>query len=88
MEPNQITKQMLNFNKTLLDNTFAGVNVMQNMSENMMDGFLRQFPWMTEENKKPVMESFQYFRQMSDSCKEQVDKSFSSFSEMVDKKSE
>lgn len=88
MEPNQITKQMLNFNKTVFDNTYAGVTVMQNISENMMDGFLRQFPWMTEENKKPMKESFQYFRQMSDSCKEQVDKSFSSFSEMVDKKSE
>lgn len=86
MEHTQITKQMLNFNKTVFDNTYMGVTVMQNLSENMMDGFLRQFPWMTEENKKPIKESFQYFRNMGDSCKEAVDQSFVSLAEMIEKK--
>ncbi len=81
-----ITKQMINFNKTVFDNSYVGMTVLQDLSESMMDGFFRQFPWITEEGKKPIKESMQYYRQIGDSCKDAVDKGFDSFSEMIDKK--
>lgn len=79
----RLTRQILSFNKTVFDNSYFGVTVLQNFTESMMNGYFRQFPWMTEESTKPFRESFHYFRQMGDSCKEAVDRGFDALADMV-----
>ena len=54
MEPIKIARQMIDFQKTLFDNTYNVVTTMQDNSENMVNGFLNQCTWVTEEAKEAL----------------------------------
>ena len=86
MEALQITRQMINFNKAIFNNTYAGITVMQDYSVHMMDGLLRQFPWITDASRKPFHDSLQYIKQTGEQYKSAVDQNFSNLEEMIDKK--
>ncbi len=54
MEPKQIAKQMIQFNKTAFDNTFDAMNVLQEQTEKMMGMYLEQAPLLPAEGKKAI----------------------------------
>lgn len=83
METLKIAQQVLDFNKNVFNNTYSGLTVMQDYSENMMDGFLRQFPWITEENKKPLYDSIEFWKKARNDYKEAIDQSIAKLEEMT-----
>jgi len=54
MEPQQIAKQMIQFNKTAFDNTFDAMNVLQEQMEKMMGMYLEQAPLLPAEGRKAI----------------------------------
>jgi hypothetical protein len=56
MDPKQIAKQMIQFNKTAFDNTFDAMTVMQEQTEKMMGMYLEQAPLIPAEGKKAIDE--------------------------------
>jgi polyhydroxyalkanoate synthesis regulator phasin len=54
MDPKQIAKQMISFNKTALDNTFDAMTALQEQTEKMMSMYLEQAPLIPEEGKKAI----------------------------------
>ena len=54
MEPKQVAKQMIQFNKAAFDNTFSAMTVLQEQMEKMVNNYLEQSPWMPAEGKKAV----------------------------------
>lgn len=85
METGKVTKQMISFQKAVIDNAFNGVSVMQDYSQNIMDGFLRQFPWITKENRKPLDDSIEFMKKARTDYKKAVDQGFTQLSELVSK---
>jgi hypothetical protein len=83
METANMTKQMIDFNKAVFDNTFNGIAFMQDYSENMMDGFMRQFPWVTEQNQKPLKDSMEFIKKARTDYKNVVDQGFDQLEEMI-----
>lgn len=71
-----VAQQILNIHKTVLLNTFAGVIALQNYSENMLDGYLGPFPWITEGQRKPFAHTIDFFKKTSEGCIEIVNRSF------------
>ena len=60
-DPNQMLKQMLDFNKTAYDNSFKAMLAIGEQNEKMVNTFLKQATWIPEEGKKPIQEwGFQY----------------------------
>jgi hypothetical protein len=55
-EPNQMLKQMLDFNKTAFDNSFSAMLTIQEQNEKMVSTFLEQAAWIPEEGKKLIQE--------------------------------
>jgi hypothetical protein len=55
-EPNQMLKQMLDFNKTAFDNSFSAMLTIQEQNEKMVSTFLEQATWIPEEGKKLIQE--------------------------------
>jgi hypothetical protein len=51
-EPNQMLKQMLDFNKTAFDNIFKAMLTIGEQNEKMVNTFLTQATWIPEEGKK------------------------------------
>jgi len=54
MEPKQIAKQMIQFNKAAFDNTFNTMTVLQEHTEKMVNNYLEQSAGMPAEGKKAV----------------------------------
>jgi len=57
MEQNQICKQMMEFNKTIFDNTFSYMATLQSLNEKIALNFLEKLPWIPEEGKKAFSQS-------------------------------
>ena len=83
MEMSTITKQMIGFHRAIFNNTYYGMTVMQDYSQNMMEGYLRQFPWVTEESKKPFNESIEFIRKAREDYKKAVDQGYEKLEDMT-----
>lgn len=84
METVKFTKQMIDFQKTVFDNSFNVLTVMQTHGENVLNGLLKQFPWVTKENKKPFDDSVAFMQNAGEEYKKNVDQLFANLSELVD----
>jgi len=79
---------MIDFQKTLFDNTYSVVTAMQDNSENMVNGFFNQFTWVTEEAKKPFNESVTFIKKAREDYRKTIDQGFEKLAKLVDNKEE
>lgn len=86
METTQIAKQTLNFQKTVFDNSFNAMIMVQDQSEKMLNGYLDKLPWVTEESKKSMQTSIDMAKQARDDFKKSVEDGFVKFEEMLQEK--
>lgn len=84
METAKMTKRMIGFQKALFDNSYSAMSVMQDYSENMAIGFLKQFPWVSEESRKPLDDSLDFFKTVRKDYKRAVDQGYSKFVDLTD----
>ena len=54
-DPNQMLKQMLDFNRTAFDNSFKAMLTIGKQNEKMANTFKTQVTWVPEEGKKLVL---------------------------------
>ncbi len=73
MEPKEIAKQMIQFNKAAFDNTFNALTVLQEQTEKMVNHVLEQSAWMPAEGKKAVYDWISAYRRGREDFKAAVD---------------
>ena len=83
MDTTRLALQMIAIQKAIFDNSFMSMVVMQNYTQNMMEGYLRYFPWLTQSHKKPLMASLEQIKQARAAYKQSVDQSFAQLEEML-----
>lgn len=88
MEPLQIAKQMIDFNKSSFDNTFTAMMLLQEQSEKMVSSFLSQANWLPEEARKTLDEWLASYKKGRDDFKKIVDESFQKVEEYFAKATE
>lgn len=76
MEPEQIAKEMIDFNKTAFDNSFKAMSVLQDQSEKMVSMFIEQTAFIPEEGKKLVIDWINTYKKGRDEFKNSADESF------------
>jgi hypothetical protein len=76
MEPKQMFKQLLDFNKTALDNTFNAMIMLQEQTETMGNMFMEKNPLLPEEGRKAVKDWISTCKQGRDDFRKVVDDSF------------
>jgi len=54
MDPKQIAKQMIVFNKTAFDNNFRAMQALQEQTERLVNKFWDKSPMFPEEGKKVI----------------------------------
>ncbi len=84
MEATKIAKQMIGFQKTFLDNSFNAMVIVQDQTENMFNGFLNQFPWITKEGKRTWNDSIQFNKKARNDFKKAMDEGYSRIEELYD----
>ncbi len=86
METAKIANQMIGFQKTVFNNTFNAMAIVQDQTENMLNGFLGQFPMVTEDAKKQMKESIEFTKKARDDFKKAVDDGYAKFEQMFEQK--
>ncbi|OPY82779.1 MAG: hypothetical protein A4E71_03123 [Smithella sp. PtaU1.Bin162] len=76
MEPKQIVKQMIDFNKTAFDNSFDAMAVLQDQSEKMVNTILEQNTFIPEDGKKAISDWIKSYKKGRDDFKTAADESF------------
>jgi hypothetical protein len=76
MDQKQITKQMIEFNKTAFDNTFNAMIVLQDQTEKLVSNFLGKAPWFPEEGKKAINDWINTYKKGREDFKASADESY------------
>lgn len=67
---------MISFQKTLFDNTFGAMIMVQEQTEKVADAFLVQLPWDAEDGKKTMNDVVRTYKEARDNFKKAVDEGF------------
>ncbi|MBA4396155.1 MAG: hypothetical protein C0394_02005 [Syntrophus sp. (in: bacteria)] len=76
MDPKQIAKQMIKFNKTAFDNTFDAMAAVQEQTEKMMAMYLEQAPMLPAEGKKAISDWLKAYKKGRGDFKAAADENF------------
>jgi len=77
MEPKQIAKQMVDFNKTAFDNSFDAMAVIQDQAEKMITAMMhQQTAFFPEEGKKLINDWLKTYKKGREEFKAAADENF------------
>jgi hypothetical protein len=86
MDTTQMAKQTLSFQKTLFTNSYNAMVLAQEQTEKMLNSYIEQLPWTTEDGKKSLASTLEMTKKAQDDYKKAVDEGFAKFEEMLEKK--
>ena len=76
MDPKQIAKQMIVFNKTAFDNNFRAMQALQEQTERLVNKFWDKSPMFPEEGKKVISDWMTAYKKGCKDFKSVVDDNF------------
>ena len=85
MDQNQITKQMMQFNKTVFDSNYSVMTKVYEQSGKMVETFLTHAPGLPEESKKAVKDWMSAYRTGCNDFKKMVDDNYAKVEEYFTK---
>jgi len=76
MDPKQLAKQIVDFNKMTFDNSFNTMSAIQDQTEKMFVSMMEQMPYFPEEGKKLVNEWIKAYKKGREDFKAAADENF------------
>ncbi|PKN77011.1 MAG: hypothetical protein CVU52_02325 [Deltaproteobacteria bacterium HGW-Deltaproteobacteria-10] len=76
MDPKQIAKQMIAFNKAAFDNNFNAMNSLHEQTERLINKFWEKSPMFPEEGRKAISEWIKTYKKGCEDFKKTVDDNF------------
>jgi archaellum component FlaC len=73
MQPKDMLKQMIDFNKTAYENVFKNMNILHEQMEKSINLYIDQAPGMSEEGKKAAKEWASMYKKGYEDFKNLVD---------------
>lgn len=84
METVQLTKQLIDFQKTAVNNGFDTLAMVQKQTESLFGNLWGQVPWMTEDGRKQIDESFAFAKKARDDFKKAIDDGYNRLEKLVE----
>jgi hypothetical protein len=76
IDPKQISKQMMSFNKTAFDNSFEAMTVIQDQTEKMINKMIEQTSFFPDDGKKLILDWVSTYKKGREEFKSAADESF------------
>lgn len=76
MDPKQIAKQIVDFNKAAFDNSFDAMSALQDQAEKMFTATMEQTSFFPAEGKKLINEWVKNYKKGRDEFKSAADENF------------
>ncbi len=86
METTEFVKQTLKFQKTVFENSFNAMVMVQDQTEKMFNSYLDKLPWVTDDAKKTMESSADMAKKARDDFKKAVEDGFAKFEELLEEK--
>lgn len=83
MEPTEIAKQMIDFNKAAFNSGFNAMMTLQDQTEKMASNLVDQASWIPAEGKKGIHEWVQACKKGRDDFKKAADENFKKVEEFL-----
>lgn len=83
MDPRDLMKQMIRFNRQIFDNTFDAVTTVLEQREKMINLFFEQTPWFPEEGKRIVNEWVKAYKKGRSDFKASIDENYKKVEEYL-----
>ena len=84
MDPKQIAKQMIAFNKNAFDNNFSAMNALHEQTERIINKFWEKSPMFPEEGKKAISEWMKTYKKSYEDFKSAMDENFKKVEDFFD----
>lgn len=88
METARFAKQTLVFQKTLFENTFNAMAMIQDQTEIIVSSYLDQLPWISEDAKKSLQNSVDLAKKSRTEFKKAVEDGYRKFEELLEEREE
>jgi hypothetical protein len=85
MDNKQITKQMIQFNKALFDNSFRAMTMVAEQNEKMIETYFTQATWLPEEGKEAIKKWVSAYRAGCNDFKKRMDDNYAKVDTFFDK---
>jgi hypothetical protein len=85
MNPQEMLKQMVEFQKTTFDNSYQALTTLQNQTEKVVKGFVDQATWLPKEGRDVIENWLDTYGTGRQEFKKVVDESFDKVIEMLTK---
>lgn len=82
MDSTQITKQMIDLQKTAFDNGYAAISTVQEQTGTLISSYVEQFPWVNDQGRKQLKEVLSVTRQAREDFKKAVDEGYTKLEEL------
>lgn len=76
MDPKQIARQMISFNKAAFDNNFNAMNTLYEQAERLINKFWEKSPMFPKEGKKAIFEWMNTYKKGCQDFQNTVDENF------------
>lgn len=86
METSRFAKQTMVFQKTLFENTFNALAMIQDQNEIIVSSYLEQLPWMSEDAKNSLKKSSEMAKKSRDEFKKAVEDGYRKFEELSEER--
>lgn len=86
MDPKQIAKQMIVFNKTAFDNNFRAMQALQEQTEGLVNKFWDKSPMFPEEGKKVISDWITAYKKGCKDFKRVMDDNFKKVEDFFEEK--
>ncbi len=85
MDPKQIAKQIIAFNKAVFDNNFNAISSLHEQTGRFISKFMEKIPMLPEESRKVFSAWLKTCKNGCDNIKNNVDESFKKANDFYDK---
>jgi hypothetical protein len=80
----QLVNQMIQFNKTVFDNSYDAMEMLRKQGEKTTSSLLEQAVWLPEESKKNIKAWMQAYKKGCDVFKKAVDQNYKNIENLFD----
>ena len=85
MENKEIVKQMMDFHKSLVENSFSTTAKYQNQTEKLLKTFVDHIPGISDEGKKVIDQWSDAYKKGIDDLKKTIDEGYEKVEELFDR---
>lgn len=86
METTQFAKMTLDFQKTMMNNSYNAMTMVQDQSGKIVNTYFDQMPWVTDEGKKSLQASVDITKKAGEDFKKAVDDGFQKIEQLLEEK--